>query len=139
MIDRPAQWFLDEIRRGLAALAVLSLDGTPAMDVLAEATPKVWAAALWGGRAWEQERDVPRIRAAFRMIAASALRWPAPRQLAEALPTERPRAALPAPRSPEREAAALAALNALGARLGFTRGAGMRVELDGQEAGKEGA
>lgn len=117
--EQPAKWFHDEIRRGLAALAVLSLDSTPAMDVLAEATPKVWSAALWPSRAWRQERDTPRLRAAFRQLAATVTRWPAPAHLTAALPTERPALALPAPRSPERDAAALAALEALGARLGF--------------------
>jgi hypothetical protein len=83
-------WFLNEILTGLQKLYTLSLDRTPAADVL-PGTARAWVEALTHGRAWDQQRDTPRLRAAFSRLLAEAERWPAPRELLTMLP-EVPRA-----------------------------------------------
>lgn len=45
-----------------------------------------WIDALTLGRQWDQDRDTPRIRHAFRVLGASRTDWPAPKDLVEALP-----------------------------------------------------
>ena len=129
----PDAWFRAEIERGLIGLAVLSLDGTPAGELLeGGAVAATWTGALFPTRAWDIDRDRPRMRAAFRTLAATVTRWPAPAHVIAALPSPRPAVSLPAPpRGAERDAAARAALAALGAKLGWDRGA-QRVERDAE-------
>ena len=79
------EWLLDEIATGLQKLACLSLDRTPAAELLT-ATARVWHEAITDGRAFDEQRDSPRIRQAFRTLAATREQWPAPRHLVEALP-----------------------------------------------------
>lgn len=45
-----------------------------------------WIDALSFGRQWDQERDTPRIRHAFRVLGANRTEWPAPLDLVQALP-----------------------------------------------------
>lgn len=74
--------------RGLRDLAALSLDHTPAAEVM-PTTAAVWCEAIAHGRDLD-ESDAPRIDAAFRRIKATALRWPAPAELIAAIPARRP-------------------------------------------------
>lgn len=81
-----------ELRDGLQKLLCLSLEGQPSADVIA-GTLLAWAEVLTTGRVFEQDRDAPRFRAAFRTLASRARRWPAPVDFIEALPrieTKRP-------------------------------------------------
>lgn len=79
-------WFLNEILTGLQKLYTLSLDRTPAADVL-PGTASTWVEALTMGRNWDQQRDTPRIREAFARMKLDAQRWPSPRDFLDALPT----------------------------------------------------
>src|SRR3546814_12902362 len=62
-------WLNDEIRRGLSRLVCLCLDSAPAVD-LVEGTAQAWLTALTRGRAWDEQRDAPRVRAAFDTLPA---------------------------------------------------------------------
>lgn len=76
---------------GLQKLYPLSLDRTPAADIL-PGTAMAWIQAITHNRAWDQYRDTPRIRGAFTTLAQSCDRWPSPKQFMEALPqSEQPR------------------------------------------------
>ena len=57
-------WLTRELMTGFQKLLCLGLDRTPASDLI-EGTVMAWAEAITAGRAWDQERDAPRIRAAF--------------------------------------------------------------------------
>lgn len=100
----PAAWFERRVKRGLAALLTLRLEGHPPADVV-EATARVWAQALWPGRAWDEARDGGRIGEAYRLIALQETRWPTPAVLLRYLP---PRPAVPALRPPPVDAASYA-------------------------------
>ncbi|MFK2876918.1 hypothetical protein [Rhodanobacter hydrolyticus] len=78
-------WILHEIAQGLTRLATLSLDRTPAMDVI-QGTAMAWREAITEGRQFDQQRDRERFRIAFRTLASTCTHWPAPRQLLDALP-----------------------------------------------------
>ena len=93
----PAPWFAKRIRRGLAALVALRLEGHPAADMV-EATAQVWVQALWPGRVWEEAADSGRIGETFRQITLHETRWPAPAVFLRYLPARAPLAALPAPK-----------------------------------------
>jgi len=78
-------WFDRQIRRGLAALMTLRLEGHPAADTI-DMTAKVWAQALYPNRQWNQKTDVARLGEAFRRLASTKERWPAPVELVRRLP-----------------------------------------------------
>lgn len=98
----PAPWFAKRIRRGLAALVALRLEGHPAADMV-EATAQVWVQALWPGRVWEEGADMGRIGEAFRQLALQETRWPAPAVFLRYLPARAPSTALPAPKMTQEE------------------------------------
>lgn len=89
-------WFERRVRRGLAALTALRLDGHPPADVI-EATAKVWVQALWPGRAWDEALDAARIGEAFRLLALHETRWPTPAHFLRVLPARPVQRALPEP------------------------------------------
>lgn len=78
-------WLLVEIATGLQKLTALSLDRTPAAEML-PGTAHAWLEAVTEGREFKPERDTPRIRAAFRSLATTRETWPAPKHLIDALP-----------------------------------------------------
>lgn len=51
-----------------------------------EVTAGTWHEAITTGRAWDKQRDTPRIRSAFVTLAQTADRWPQPRHFLDALP-----------------------------------------------------
>lgn len=59
-------------------------------------TGAAWFEALEHGRAWNEERDVPRIREAFTKLMGTATQWPSPAKLIESLPAIVEKPALPA-------------------------------------------
>lgn len=67
-------------------MVCLCLDGSPAVDLI-EGTAQAWLTAITHGRVFDQQRDTPRIRAAFDRLLANATRWPIPRDLIEAMPS----------------------------------------------------
>lgn len=98
-------WLVAEVAEGVQRLLVLRLEGCPSADTV-QAVALAWADAIWirAGR-WTPEQDAPRLRQAFRALAAHATRWPAPAQLWEHLPSrpEPPRLERPPP-TPEQRA-----------------------------------
>ena len=84
----PPGWFNAAILRGLGRLLSLSLDRTPAAELLGD-TASTWADALWPGKAWH-ESDASRIEEAFRRVSATFVRWPAPAELLAHLPAREP-------------------------------------------------
>lgn len=75
----PAPWFDTLIRRCLASLYLLNLEGCPAGDALDKAGT-LWVRLLWEKprSGWTEEQDGARIRKAFAHIAHTAKRWPSP-------------------------------------------------------------
>ena len=71
---------------GLQKLACLSLDRTPAAEMLV-GTAAAWTEALTADRSWDESRDASRVRAAFVTLAKTCRRWPAPVEFTEALPS----------------------------------------------------
>jgi hypothetical protein len=78
-------WVLEEILTGMQKLIPLSLESTPAAEVMA-GTALAWHEVLVHGRVFDPSRDRPRFREAFRTLAARQRRWPAPVDFLEALP-----------------------------------------------------
>jgi hypothetical protein len=76
---------MDEVLTGLQKLCPLSLDRTPAAEVL-PGTALSWHEAITAGRDWDKTRDTPRIRAAFTTLANTRETWPAPKHFLDALP-----------------------------------------------------
>lgn len=90
------EWLLLEIATGLQKLSTLSLDRTPAAEILV-GTAGTWLEVLTFDRVWDEARDAPRVRAAFITLARTREAWPAPKLLIEALPPSK-QVALEAPR-----------------------------------------
>lgn len=67
-------------------LILLSLDRAPALDVLTRGTLPAWVEAITEGRVFEEQRDAPRFKAAFRALQGRCKSWPAPRDLLDAMP-----------------------------------------------------
>jgi len=109
------EWLLDEVLNGLQKMFCLSLDRTPAAEML-PGTAQAWLEAITDGKAWQKGRDKGRIEAGFRTLARIARRWPAPAEFLDVLP---PVADLPAigyeskPVTPEQAAANIAKLKAM--------------------------
>ena len=95
-------WLQALVAEGLQRLLVLRLDGAPAAD-MAEGVMLAWLDALLVRNSnWQQDADAARVREAFRSLAASAQRWPAPAQWFEHLrPRAQPPLLEPPPPSPE--------------------------------------
>lgn len=97
-------WLVAEVAEGVQRLLVLRLEGCPSADTV-QAVALAWADALWlrAGR-WSAQEDAPRLRQAFRVLAAHATRWPAPADLWQYLPSrpEPPRLERPPPTPEER-------------------------------------
>lgn len=82
MID----WLEKEIVRGLQALFILNLDFTPSADTI-KAAGNVWIGTMCSlPHTWQEDRDKPRIQAAFRNLAATSTRWPVPKNFIDAMP-----------------------------------------------------
>lgn len=76
-----------------------------------------WLEALTTGRHWDEQRDVPRVQAAFRTLAKTRRTWPTPVDFSEAMPPPPEYKALPAKvTSPEDTKAILAEINRIFAR-----------------------
>lgn len=102
---------------GLQKLSCLSLDRTPAAEVLS-GTAQAWMEAITDGRAWDWGRDAERVRIAFRTLARTARRWPAPSEFLEALPDVPAPLAIAYQRKPASEEAKRACEQAVRSLLG---------------------
>lgn len=78
-------WLEIEILTGLQRLICLGLERQPAGEIL-PVTAQVWCEALTIGRAWDEHRDIPRIRQAFVVLAKTRRHWPTPPDFADLMP-----------------------------------------------------
>lgn len=124
------EWLRSEVLDGLCKLVTLSLDRTPAVDVIA-GTAETWMEAICHRREWDQSADRMRVRQAFATLAANCTSWPNPKQFLEALParlTQRERQALMSPeeagRSEESRERVSQMLDQMAERLGTNKPAG---------------
>lgn len=78
-------WIHHEILDGLSKLLCLSLERSPAADMIA-GTAAAWVEAVTSGRDWVESRDRQRFRAAFVTLANTREQWPAPKHFIEAMP-----------------------------------------------------
>lgn len=74
-------------------LACLSLDRTPAAEVLA-GTAGAWLEALTEGLEWDERADADRMRRAFVKLARVSRRWPSVPDFMDAMPPREPVKAL---------------------------------------------
>lgn len=100
----PPIWVNRAIAAGLQRLTVLSLDGTPARDVISM-TAAVWGQCIGSGRLLDEQRDAPRFEAAFETLCRTCRRWPAPADFIQALPPCPPDRPAPGPPRVENPAA----------------------------------
>lgn len=130
-----ATWLNDEIRVGLSKLLCLRLEGTPPADMI-EGTAQAWLEALTHRRAWDSERDTPRVREAFTTLLRTSRRWPSIPDFDAALPRLEQVPALPAaPADPERAERSIAEARALiGAKPPAPPAPEPRVDLAATEA-----
>lgn len=91
-----SDWLLNEILTGMQKLLTLSLDRTPAMDLIT-GTAMTWHEAMTYRRVWDQDRDAARIRDGFSRLALNAKRWPTVDDLITAMPSPPTQWRLPAP------------------------------------------
>ena len=118
MSEAAPGWLVAEVAEGIQRLLLLRLEGCPSVDAV-EAVALAWADAVWvrAGR-WTQAQDAPRLRQAFRSLAAHARRWPAPVEIWDHLPPrQEPRALEPPPPTPEQRARIRALLQQARQRL----------------------
>lgn len=80
---------------GLSKLLCLRLAGCPSEEMI-EGTVAAWLDAMTFNRVWDEERDAPRIRYAFRALGATETEWPTPHDLIRNLPPVEQLPALPA-------------------------------------------
>lgn len=81
-------WLTREITTGFQKLLCLSLDRTPATDLI-QGTVAAWVEAITTGRLWDETRDGPRIREAFSILIRTRRTWPSPADFFDALPKYR--------------------------------------------------
>src|SRR5262245_25074973 len=95
-MNRP-DWFNNAIVSGLQWLVVMSLRGTPPEDIM-EFTREAWQDTVWRSQAlWDQAADEQRLSAGFLRLRQSMDRWPAPKNLLDAMPQRREVPKLPEP------------------------------------------
>lgn len=101
MIEDAPGWLVAEMAEGLQRLVLLRLEGAAAADSIA-GVAMAWADAMMvKGTAWDEALDAPRIKMAFRLLAARIERWPAPKHLLDALPPRPEPLKLPEPPATE--------------------------------------
>lgn len=110
-------WIHHEILDGLSKLLCLSLERSPAADMIA-GTAAAWVEAVTFGREWVESRDRPRFRAAFVTLANTREQWPAPKHFIEAMPAAPSPLALVRDRRPADPEVARKAVERITALLG---------------------
>lgn len=100
-------------------LLSLSLEGQPAHDVAGK-TLAVWVEVICTGRVFDEAKDRPRFRAAFRTLMSRETRWPTPSKFLDALPSNVvPFRKLPRLESEKRRRAGLEALKDIAKTCNF--------------------
>lgn len=110
-------WIHHEILDGLSKLLCLSLERSPAADMIA-GTAAAWVEAVTFGRDWVESRDRQRFRAAFVTLANTREQWPAPKHFIEAMPAAPSPLALVRDRRPADPEVARKAVEKITALLG---------------------
>lgn len=110
-------WIHHEILDGLSKLLCLSLERSPAADMIA-GTAAAWVEAVTFGREWVESRDRQRFRAAFVTLANTREQWPAPKHFIEAMPAAPSPLALVRDRRPADPEVARKAVEKITALLG---------------------
>lgn len=101
MMQEAPGWLVAEMAEGLQRLVLLRLEGAASADSIA-GVALAWADAMMvAGISWDERLDSPRIKMAFRLLAARLERWPAPKHLLEVLPARPEPRKLPAPPATE--------------------------------------
>lgn len=111
-------WLGELVKLRMERLRLLGLEGQPLGRAMGEVVV-IWAQVIAARLPQADERlDAPRLHAAFDALEARCERWPAPKQLLEALPArpEPPRLEPPAPR-PEQRAQVVRMIGELKARM----------------------
>ena len=81
-------WMKKELMTGFQKLLCLSMDRTPAQELIM-GTVEAWYEALTFNRVWYEERDIPRIRESFNTIMRTKKYWPTPAEFMECIPAIR--------------------------------------------------
>lgn len=79
-------WLQAEILAGMQRLLCLSLDHTPAAEMI-DGAARAWLQSVLGVRDWDYLHDSGAVREAFLRIQRTRTRWPAPADFLAALPT----------------------------------------------------
>lgn len=116
-MQHETEWLLLEVATGIQKLSCLSLDRTPAAEMLT-GTAQAWVEAITDGRSWDRQRDAGRVRTAFLTLARTIRRWPAPVEFLEALPPVAAPLALARDRRPADPEVARNAIEKIKALLG---------------------
>ena len=89
-------WLENSVIEGLQRLLILRLRNAPANDTV-DALLNVWLEVMMSAQAWDERRDVPRLRTAFMTVTSTADTWPSPAQIIKAMPKPAPQPYLPPP------------------------------------------
>ena len=89
-------WLENSVIEGLQRLLILRLRNAPANDTV-DALLNVWLEVMMSAQAWDERRDVPRLRTAFMSVASTTDTWPSPAQIIKAMPKPEPQPYLPPP------------------------------------------
>lgn len=103
----PVNWLKNSVSKGLSALVVLHLDGSPSSETVTQ-TADAWYRVIKGWPiVWDEALDRSRLTTAFLTLAGRSTRWPSPGQLRQDLPPRiYPLPELSAPEYPPEKAAA---------------------------------
>ncbi|WP_052231383.1 hypothetical protein [Tepidimonas taiwanensis] len=98
-------WLLELVKARMERLVILGLDGRPLGRAMGEVV-RLWAQII-AARLPQADAalDAPRLHAAFDALEAACERWPAPKQLLDALPARPEPPRLPPPPMSEDERA----------------------------------
>lgn len=115
-------WLLELIKARMERLVILGLDGRPLGRAMGEVV-QMWAQII-AARLPQADvaLDAPRLHAAFDVLEVTCERWPAPKQLLDALPARpQPRPLPPPPMSEDQRAKVRAMLADVAAKLRMPR------------------
>jgi hypothetical protein len=75
-------WLEREIMTGFQRLVCLSLERTPAKETIA-GTVRAWRDAMIERRSYDEARDAPLMREAFKRLSKNVESWPSPKKFIE--------------------------------------------------------
>lgn len=84
MAQNQIHWLEATVRRGLSKLYCLSLEKTPAIDML-DGAVSAWITAITATKAWSQS-DEDRLEEGFNVLMTRTKKWPSPAEFLECVP-----------------------------------------------------